>query len=103
MAHASVALHDADWRTSAATAEQAVTVFEDLRLPWRQVAALHVWGRAVAGDGRTDEATARHSDAAAVLARIGAPKRWGTDLPTGARELRRTSTPSQRASTTLGP
>jgi tetratricopeptide (TPR) repeat protein len=103
LARAAVALRDADWRSAGVAAEQAVTVFEDHQLPWRQVAALHAWGRALSGHGRTDEAAARRGDAAAVLARIGAPQRWRTDAPTGASELRRTSTRPQRVSTTLGP
>ena len=103
LARAAVALRDADWRAAGVAAEQAVTVFEDHRLPWRQVAALQAWGRALAGSGRADEARARRGDADAVLARIGAPQRWRTDAPTGAAEPRRTSTRPQRASTTLGP
>ena len=103
LARAAVALRDADWRAAGVAAEQAVTVFEDYRLPWRQAAALQAWGRALAGSGRTDEARARRGEADAVLAQIGAPERWRTDEPTGAAKPRRNSTRPQRASTTLGP
>ena len=103
LARAAVALRDGDWAAAGVDAERAVTVFEDYRLPWRQVAALQTWGRALSGHGRADQAGARRGDAAAVLARIGAPQRWLTDAPDGATELRRISTRPQRASTTLGP
>jgi len=103
LARATVALREADWRAAGVAAEQAVTVFEDHRLPWRQVAALHAWGRALSGQGRTGEAGARRGDAAAVLARIGAPQRWWTDAPSGVAGLRRPSTRPQRARTRLGP
>ena len=103
LARAAVALRDADWRAAGVAAQQAVTVFEDYRLPWRQAAALQAWGRALAGSGRPAEARARRGEADAVLARIGAPERWRTDEPTGAARPRRTSTRPQRASTTLGP
>ena len=103
LARAAVALRDADWRTAGVAAQQAVTVFEDYRLPWRQAAALQAWGRALAGAGRPDEARARRGEADAVLARIGAPERWRTDRSTGAARPRRASTRPQRASTTLEP
>jgi len=103
LARATVALREADWRAAVVAAEQAVTVFEDHRLPWRHVAALHAWGRALSGQGRTGEAGARRGDAAAVLARIGAPQRWWTNAPSGVAELRRPSTRPQRARTRLGP
>ena len=52
LARAAVALRAADWRAAELAAEQAVSVFEDYRLPWRQAAALQSWGRALAGAGR---------------------------------------------------
>ena len=103
LARAGVALRDSDWRAAGVAAEQAVTVFEDYGLPWRQAAALQAWGRALDGFGRTAEAAARRGEADAVLAQIGAPERWQTDEPAGAARRRRTSTRPQRASTTLEP
>jgi len=103
LARAGVALRDTDWRAAEVAAQQAVTVFEDYRLPWRLVAALQVWGRALAGSGRPDEARARRGEADAVLARVGAPERWRTHEPAGATKPRRASTGPQRANTTLGP
>lgn len=103
LARAAVALRAVDYRAAGVAAEQAVAVFDDHRLPWRQVAALHTWGHALSGRGRADEARARRDDAAAVLARIGAPQRWWTAEPAAAAELHPTSTWPQRASTTLGP
>jgi hypothetical protein len=103
LARAGVAMRDADWRAAELAAEQAVSVFEDYRLPWRQAAALRTWGRALAGSGRTDEARARSGKADAVLAQIGAPERWRTEEPTGAATTGRNSTRPQHASTTLKP
>ncbi|HET7278931.1 MAG TPA: BTAD domain-containing putative transcriptional regulator, partial [Dermatophilaceae bacterium] len=103
LARAAVALRAADYRAAGVAAEHAVAVFDDHRLPWRQVAALHTWGRALSGHGLADEARARRDDAAAVLARIGAPQRWWTDESAAAAQLYPTSTRPQRASTTLGP
>jgi tetratricopeptide (TPR) repeat protein len=103
LARAAVAMRLTDWRAAGMAAEQAVTVFEHYRLPWRQAAALRAWGRALAGSGGTDQARARRGQADALLARIGAPERWRTEEPTGAAQPRRTSTPPQRAGTTLGP
>jgi ABC-type taurine transport system ATPase subunit len=103
LARAAVALRDTDWREAGVAAEQAVSVFQDYRLPWRQVAALQTWGRALAGSGRKDEARARHGEADAVLARVGAPERWRSAELMGAPRPHRASTRPQRASTTLGP
>ncbi|HMD10947.1 MAG TPA: hypothetical protein VKG90_01320, partial [Marmoricola sp.] len=102
LARAAVALRAVDYRAAGVAAEQAVAVFDDHRLPWRQVAALHTWGRALADHGRADEARARRDDAAALLARIGAPQRWWTDESAAAAELDPASTRPQRAGTTLG-
>jgi hypothetical protein len=103
LARAAVAQRDSDWRAAEVAAEQAASIFEDYRLPWRQVAALQAWGRVLDGAGRTDDAIARRGEADAVLTKIGAPERWRTDDPTGAAKPRRTSTRPQRASTTLEP
>jgi hypothetical protein len=102
LARAAVAARGADWQVAGAAAEQAVSVFAQFRLPWRQVAALRVWEGTLVGSGRTDEAHARRAEADAVLARIGAPGRWRTDPVTGIPRRRPTSTGPQRESTTLG-
>jgi DNA-binding SARP family transcriptional activator len=91
LARAAVALRHTDWRAAEVSAQQAATVFDHYRLPWRRASALQVWGRALAGSGRPDDARARRDEADAALARIGAAERW------------RGSTGPQRARSTLGP
>ena len=81
-----VALRDTDWRAAGVAAEQAVTVFEDYRLPWRQAAALQAWGRALAGSGRADEARARRGEADAVLAQHRGPGAVADRRTRGGRE-----------------
>jgi DNA-binding SARP family transcriptional activator len=103
MARAAAALRDNDWLAAASAAQQAVTVFQDHRLPWRRAAALQTWGRALAGSGQQEEARARQVEADALLARIGAPARWRTERSTVAARPRPASTRPQRVRTTLEP
>jgi hypothetical protein len=92
LARARVALRDADWAAAEVAAREAAEVFGRHRVPWRLTASLRERARALEGTGRHDEARARRVEADDVLTRAGAPARW-----------RRTSTPPQRARTTLGP
>ncbi|WP_107772788.1 BTAD domain-containing putative transcriptional regulator [Nocardioides sediminis] len=92
LARGRVALRDTDWTAAEAEARRAAEVFGRHRVPWRLAASLRVWAAALEGAGRVEGARARRADAEDVLTRAGAPARW-----------RRTSTPPQRARTTLGP
>ena len=103
LAHATVALRDADWRAARVAAERAVTVFGRFQLPWRQAAALQASGRALVGSRQATEARARLDEADALLAGIGAPDRWLSVGPTQEGRPRATSTRLQHTSTTLGP
>jgi DNA-binding SARP family transcriptional activator/tetratricopeptide (TPR) repeat protein len=78
LARAAVAIRHEQWEAAETAAEQAVSVFDTYRLPWRRAAALQTWARALTGSGRPSKARARHAEADAVLVAIGAPQRWRT-------------------------
>lgn len=103
LARAGAALRGTDWGGAMAGAQQAAEIFERYRVPWRLAASLRTWARALEGVGRHDEARARRVEADDVLTRAGAPSRWLGDRTTSGSPFRRTSTPPQRAGTTLEP
>lgn len=103
LARAAAAVRDAEWETASEAAHRAGTVFEAHRLPWRRAAALRVEARAATGAGRPHRAREREALADAVLARIGAPQRWRSDVPTLLGGPARTSTRPQHPVSRLEP
>ncbi|NYI99674.1 DNA-binding SARP family transcriptional activator [Nocardioides thalensis] len=100
LARATVAGTGGDTMAAETAYAEAVAVFAQHQLPWRQAEAELAWAALLDGAGRPRDAAHRRDRARAVYTAIGAPERW---LDRCAPTRRRPSTRSQRPVETVDP